>query len=261
MCPFNDKDVDPFDEDRVGASADSDDEAAAAGLPDEDYDDLDDDTDDYDDDSEDEDEEDSDDEDDDSEDDEDNDSDDEDDEDSDDEDDDEDDSDDDYDDLDDLEDALDDEIDLVVALYNDDGERIAVSLDKQLANDLDELITQLRRLPGDAGTVGLVSVDHQFFVIVRVRGRHVGVFLSDAVEGNDWPIARDVADYLGDDIPDPDDDPEPMGDYSLLSDAGISEFDLEAFADLDEDSDEVLAQIAKRINYGRQFSHASPSIR
>ncbi len=251
MCPFNDKDVDPFDEDRVGASADSDDEAAAAGLPDEDYDDLDDDTDDYDDD-----------EDDDTEDDEDADDDTEDDEDDDTEDDEDDDTeDDDYDDLDDLEDALEDEIDLVVALYNDDGERIAVSLDKQLANDLDELITQLRRLPGDAGAVGMVSIDHQFFVIVRVRGRHVGVFLSDAVEGNDWPIARDVADYLGDDIPDPDDDPEPMGDYSLLSDAGISEFDLEAFADLDEDSDEVLAQIAKRINYGRQFSHASPSIR
>ncbi|WP_027587037.1 tRNA adenosine deaminase-associated protein [Acidipropionibacterium thoenii] len=240
MCPFNDKDVDPFDEDPVGESADSDDDAAAESLPDEDYDDLDDDTDDYDDD-----------EDDDTEDDEDDDT--EDDEDADDE--------DDYDDLDDLEDALEDEIDLVVALYDDDGERIAVSLDKQLANDLDELITQLRRLPGDAGAVGMVSIDHQFFVIVRVRGRHVGVFLSDAVEGNDWPIARDVADYLGDDIPDPDDDPEPMGDYSLLSDAGISEFDLEAFADLDEDSDEVLAQIAKRINYGRQFSHASPSIR
>jgi len=249
VCPFNDKDVDPFDEDRVGASADSDDEAAAAGLPDEDYDDLDDDPDDYDDDTDDDDDEDDDSDDEDS-----------DDEDSDDGDDDSDDEDD-YDDLDDLEDALDDEIDLVVALYNDDGERIAVSLDKQLANDLDELITQLRRLPGDAGAVGMVSVDHQFFVIVRVRGRHVGVFLSDAVEGNDWPIARDVADYLGDDIPDPDDDPEPMGDYSLLSDAGISEFDLEAFADLDEDSDEVLAQIAKRINYGRQFSHASPSIR
>lgn len=232
MCPFNDKDVDPFDEDPVGESADSDDDAAAESLPDEDYDDLDDDTDDYDDD-----------EDDDTEDDEDAD------------------DEDDYDDLDDLEDALEDEIDLVVALYDDDGERIAVSLDKQLANDLDELITQLRRLPGDAGAVGMVSIDHQFFVIVRVRGRHVGVFLSDAVEGNDWPIARDVADYLGDDIPDPDDDPEPMGDYSLLSDAGISEFDLEAFADLDEDSDEVLAQIAKRINYGRQFSHASPSIR
>ena len=250
MCPFNDKDVDPFDEDPVGESADSDDDAAAESLPDEDYDDLDDDTDDYDDD-----------EDDDTEDDEDADDDTEDDEDDDTEDDEDADDEDDYDDLDDLEDALEDEIDLVVALYDDDGERIAVSLDKQLANDLDELITQLRRLPGDAGAVGMVSIDHQFFVIVRVRGRHVGVFLSDAVEGNDWPIARDVADYLGDDIPDPDDDPEPMGDYSLLSDAGISEFDLEAFADLDEDSDEVLAQIAKRINYGRQFSHASPSIR
>jgi putative tRNA adenosine deaminase-associated protein len=238
VCPFNDEDVDPFDEDRVEAPAGPDE--AADALPDEDYDDLDDDTAEYDGD---------DDADEDSEDDSDADSDDDDDEVS------------DEDDYDDLEDAVDDEIDLVVALYNDDGERIAVSLDKQLANDLDELITQLRRLPGDAGAVGMVSIDHQFFVIVRVRGRHVGVFLSDAVEGNDWPIARDVADYLGEDIPDPDDDPEAMGDFALLSDAGISEFDLEAFADLDEDSDEVLARIARRINYGRQFEHASPSIR
>ncbi len=244
MCPFNDEDVDPFDEDHAEASADSgdemdqaDDDVEEGGLIDEDYDDLDD-ADDYDDDDDG---------------DEDDDADDDDDED--------DDEDDDYDDLDDLEDAGDDEIDLVVALYNDDGERIAVSLDKQLANDLDELITQLRRLPGDAGVVGMISIDHQFFVIVRARGRNVGVFLSDAVQANDWPIARDVADYLGEDIPDPDDDPEAMGDFGLLSDAGVSEFDLEAFADLDEDSDEVLARIARRINYGSQFEHASPAIR
>lgn len=244
MCPFNDEDVDSFDKDHAEASAVSEhaddhvNDLEGADLPDEDYDDLDDDTDDYDDADDDDDEDDS--EDDDADDD---------------------DDDEDYDDLDDLEDASDDEIDLVVALYNDDGERIAVSLDKQLANDLDELITQLRRLPGDAGVVGMVSIDHQFFIIVRARGRNVGVFLSDAVQANDWPIARDVADYLGEDIPDPDEDSEAMGDLGLMSDVGISEFDLEAYAELDEDSDEVLAQIARRINYGREFEHASPSIR
>ena len=79
--------------------------------------------------------------------------------------------DDDYDD--DLEDASEDEIDFVVALYNDDGERVAVPMEPMLANDFDELITQLRRLPGDAGAVGMVSIDHQFYVIVRVRGRNV----------------------------------------------------------------------------------------
>ena len=81
---------------------------------------------------------------------------------------------------DDLEDASEDEIDLVVALYNDDGERVAVPMEPMLANDFDELVTQLRRLPGDAGAVGMVSIDHQFYVIVRVRGRNVQVFLSDA---------------------------------------------------------------------------------
>jgi len=101
--------------------------------------------------------------------------------------------DDDYDD--DLEDASEDEIDFVVALYNADGERVAVPMEPMLANDFDELITQLRRLPGDAGAVGMVSIDHQFYVIVRVRGRNVQVFLSDATQANDWPIARDVADF------------------------------------------------------------------
>ncbi len=168
-----------------------------------------------------------------------------------------DDDDEDYDDLDELEDASDDEIDCVVALYADDGERTAVPMDSELANDLDELMTQLRRLPGDAGAVALVSIDHQFFVIVRVRGRNVQVFLSDGVQANDWPIARDVADYLGEDIPDPDDDPEPMGDFDLLADVGLGEFDLEAITELDEDSDEQLATVARRINFGTQFERAA----
>eukprot|EP00697_Spironema_sp_BW2_P007680 gnl/Spiro4/22032_TR10834_c0_g1_i1.p1 gnl/Spiro4/22032_TR10834_c0_g1~~gnl/Spiro4/22032_TR10834_c0_g1_i1.p1 ORF type:complete len:243 (+),score=45.00 gnl/Spiro4/22032_TR10834_c0_g1_i1:108-836(+) len=174
-----------------------------------------------------------------------------------------DDGDDDYDDYDDddydddLEDASEDEIDFVVALYNDDGERVAVPMEPMLANDFDELITQLRRLPGDAGAVGMVSIDHQFYVIVRVRGRNVQVFLSDATQANDWQIARDVADFLGEDIPDPDDDPETMGDGDMLADAGLGEFDMEAFADADEDSDEILSDIAARVHFGPQFERAA----
>jgi len=130
-------------------------------------------------------------------------------------------------------------------------------MEPMLANDFDELITQLRRLPGDAGAVGMVSIDHQFYVIVRVRGRNVQVFLSDATQANDWPIARDVADFLGEDIPDPDDDPETMGDGDMLADAGLGEFDMEAFADADEDSDEILSDIAARVHFGPQFERAA----
>ena len=92
---------------------------------------------------------------------------------------------------DDLEDAGEDDIDLVVAVYREDGKATAVPMDFDLANDLDELIRQLGRLPGDSGADGYVSVAGEFFVICRVRGRVVEVLLSDATAANDWPIARD----------------------------------------------------------------------
>ena len=76
-------------------------------------------------------------------------------------------------------DAGEDEIDLVVALYREDGTPVVQSLELDLANDLDALIEALRRMPGDAGTVGMVSIDQDVFVIVRVRGRVVQLMLSD----------------------------------------------------------------------------------
>lgn len=168
-----------------------------------------------------------------------------------------DDEDDDDDDFDDLEDATDEDVDLVVALYREDGEPVAMSLPWTLANDLDELIVQLRRLPADAGVAAMVSIAGEFFVIVRVRGRNVQVLLSDVVSANDWPLARDVVDLLGIEVPDPDDDSEPVGDLTLLADQGLSDFDLETWAsDLDEDSDQLLERIAARINFGEQFRRA-----
>ena len=83
----------------------------------------------------------------------------------------------------DLEDAADDEIDFVLAAYREDGQPYVQSLGKDLANDLDELIVQLRRLPGDAGALGFVSLVEEVFVIIRVRGQHVQVLLSDGGSG------------------------------------------------------------------------------
>ena len=64
----------------------------------------------------------------------------------------------------------DDEIDFVLAAYREDGQPYVQALAKDLANDLDELIVQLRRLPGDAGALGFVSLVEEVFVIARVRG-------------------------------------------------------------------------------------------
>ncbi len=161
---------------------------------------------------------------------------------------------DDDDDDDEPEDATDDEIDFVLAAYREDGEPRVQELTKDLANDLEELIVQLRRLPGDAGSIGFVSLVEEVFVIARVRGQHVQVLLSDATAAGEWPIARDVADYLGEEIPEEEDDPEPMGDLGILSDLGLSDFDLGAILDdLDMGSDEMLMAVADKIKLNPQF--------
>ena len=155
---------------------------------------------------------------------------------------------------DDYEDASDDEIDFVIAAYREDGQALVQALRKDLANDLEELITQLRRLPGDAGALGFVSLVEEVFVLVRVRGRHVQVLLSDGGAAADWPIGRDVADLLGEEVPDADEDTEPMGDLGILADLGISDFEMGAIIDnLDASSDQLLVEIAEKLKIGPQF--------
>ncbi|MDR0415809.1 MAG: tRNA adenosine deaminase-associated protein [Propionibacteriaceae bacterium] len=170
-----------------------------------------------------------------------------------DEDDDDDDDDDDVDDEDDLEDAGDEDIDFVVALYREDGVATILALDADLANDLDELIAHLQRLPGDAGAIGLVSLNHEVLAAVRVRGpRHVQVLTSDIYYADVWPIIRDVADYHGLE-PGEDDCPEdgPAGDLDMFASQGLSEMDLEAMC-MEEDelaSDELAERIVRGVKF------------
>ena len=154
------------------------------------------------------------------------------------------------------EDATEDDIDLVVGLYREDGLPVAVALGIELANDLDELINQLRRVPGDGGAVGLVSIASEFFVIVRVRGKRVQVLLSDELAATDWPIARDVADFLGSELPEDDEDAGPIGDLDILADVGIPDFEIEALCDSDDDSDVLVERIVKKLKFLPQYRKA-----
>ncbi len=159
------------------------------------------------------------------------------------------------------EDATEDDIDLVIACYREDGQPVATALELDLANDLDALIEQLRRIPGDAGAIGMVSVANEVFVLVRVRGKRVQVFCSDALAADDWPIARDVADFLEAELPDDDsDEPFPIGDSDILSDADLPDFELEAMAeDEEEDSTTLLELIAAKLGFKAQFAKALAS--
>ena len=159
---------------------------------------------------------------------------------------------------DDVEDATPDEIDYVLAAYREDNQLHVQVLAEDLANDLDELIVQLRRLPGDAGALGFVSLVEEVFVLVRVRGQHVQAVLSDSAAANDWPIARDVADFLGEDVDDDEEDGEPMGDLGMLADLGLSELELVALVeDLDLSSDQMLTVIAERIGLNPEFARVA----
>lgn len=151
-------------------------------------------------------------------------------------------------------DAVEDEIDLAVALYHEDGTPVVQSVDLDLANDLDGLIDALRRMPGDAGAIGMVSIDQDFFVITRVRGRVVQLLLSDSLASQDWPIARDVMDYLGAELPEEEDENEPVGDFDLFADAGLPEMEMEAICEESDDAVEALEEIAERVGFGKALS-------
>src|SRR5829696_5219294 len=160
---------------------------------------------------------------------------------------------------DDLDDAAPDEIDFVLAAYREDGQPMVQALAAELANDLDELIVQLRRLPGDAGALGFVSLVEEVFVIARVRGQHVQLLLSDAAAASDWPIARDVVDYLGEEpLEEDEEEGEPIGDLGIVADLGLSDFDMGAIIDnLDLSSVDMLIEIADKIKLNPQFRKAA----
>ncbi|MDR2930544.1 MAG: tRNA adenosine deaminase [Propionibacteriaceae bacterium] len=159
-----------------------------------------------------------------------------------------------------LEDADDDEIDFCVALYREDGEPTGVALDPDLANDFEGLIDFLQRIPGDAGALGLVSLDSDELIAVRVRGpRHVQVFVSDAYFFDTWPLVRDAVDFLGIE-PGVGDTPEegPVGDLGMFADQGVSEMDLEAMLMGTDDlsSEDIAERIATGVRFGSAFRKA-----
>lgn len=159
------------------------------------------------------------------------------------------------------EDALEEDIDLVVALYREDSKAAAIEMAKDLANDFDEFVEQLRRVPGDAGALGVVILDSDVFVLVRVRGKKVEVVVSDVLAAWDWPIARDAVDFLGEDLPEDDEDGGCVGDFDMLADAGLPEFDLEQMcSDFDADPIDIVAAIAKKLGFEAVFTKVAAGL-
>lgn len=149
--------------------------------------------------------------------------------------------------------------DFSVVVYREDDTWEAEVLPSAFTEHLDSLIHALRQQPSIGGTIGLAAVGDDFFVAIRVFGSQVSIFLSDLTAAVDWPLARQVLDYLELPVPDDEDLDQvlPVGDLSIFADLGVDEMELGALAgDLDLFPDEVLASIARRLGFGPAFERS-----
>lgn len=145
-------------------------------------------------------------------------------------------------------------VDFALVAYREEGVWQVEELDSELAADLDEFSFQLRRYPGDGGSLGLVSIDEDFFLLVRVLGSQTRMLLSDVTAATDWPLARSVVDRLELPLPDDEEAPEPAGDLGIVADLGLGAMDMGALLDdLDLYPDEMLSDIAAKLGFGRLY--------
>jgi putative tRNA adenosine deaminase-associated protein len=153
--------------------------------------------------------------------------------------------------------------DFCIAIYREDEVWEAEALPVAVIDSLDGVIGALKQLPSIGGVIGLVAVGDDFFVIVRVMGSGVSLFVSDLTASVDWPLAKEVLGYLDIEVPYDEDLDQvlPAGDLSILADLGVDEMELCALSgDLDLFPDEVLASLARRVGFGAAFDRALDAV-
>jgi putative tRNA adenosine deaminase-associated protein len=148
-------------------------------------------------------------------------------------------------------------VDFALAAYREEGVWEVVELAHPVLKDVPTLAGALRRFPGDGGAIGMVAIDEDFFVIVRVAGPSVRVLLSDITAADEWELARSAVEELG--LPEPEDEDEqlPAGDLDILGDMGMSAMDMGVLLDdFDLYPDEMLSDVARRLGFGPLFDEA-----
>lgn len=151
--------------------------------------------------------------------------------------------------------------DFAVVAYHEEGAWQCVPLPRRVAEGLEPLLAALRAQPTERETIGLVSVDDDYFVAIRVDDVEVRALLSDVTAAEESRLAREVLDGLDLDVDDevePDDEVQPAGDLDIFADLGMDAMEMAALCDdLDLYPDEMLASIAARLGFGELFQYAA----
>jgi len=150
-------------------------------------------------------------------------------------------------------------VDFALAIYREEGAWTAQELAHDVISDVETLATGLRRFPGDGGALGVVGIDEDFFVLVRVAGATTRVLLSDITAADEWELAGSAVEFLGLPFPDDEDEEaqEPAGDLGILDDMGMSAMDMGILLDdFDLYPDELVSEIARKVGFGKIFDDA-----
>lgn len=144
-------------------------------------------------------------------------------------------------------------VDFAVVAYRDEGDWSVAELPGRALDGVEAIAEELRRYPGENGAIGMISVDEDFVLLVRVQGQLVRLLLSDATAATDWALARSAVDRLGVHVR-VDDDQAPAGDLGIVSDMGFSAAEMGALLDdYDLYPEEVLSEIARGVGFGEKF--------
>jgi putative tRNA adenosine deaminase-associated protein len=146
------------------------------------------------------------------------------------------------------------DVDLAVVAYRDEGDWNVGELPARALDSVDAIARELRRYPGEAGALALISVAEDFVLLVRAHGSDVRVLLSDVTAATDWTLARSAVDHIGVHVDD-EDDQAPAGDLAIVADMGMSAQDMGALLDdLDLYPEEILSDVADNVGFGEEFA-------
>lgn len=147
-----------------------------------------------------------------------------------------------------------DGVDFALAAYREEGVWQLQELAHDVLTDVDTLAHALRRFPGDGGALGMVAIDEDFFLVVRVAGASTRVLLSDITAADEWELAVSALDHLGLPPPEDEDAQLPAGDLDLLGDLGMPAMDMGVLLDdFELYPDEMLSEVARRLGFGALF--------
>lgn len=152
----------------------------------------------------------------------------------------------------------DDGVDFALAAYREEGDWQVQELAHDQLSDVETLSHALRRFPGDGGALGMVAIDEDFFLIMRVAGATTRVLLSDVTAADEWELATSAVEFLGLPLPEDDDEEQvPAGDLDLLGDMGMQAMDMAVLLDdVDLYPDEMLSEVARQLGFGELFDDA-----